>query len=154
LKSIRQWLASTSNRTFVFWPLVVLVFEAALNAGVPAIHSWALVLMAWGYLQYLFVGRYRTRKGGGGPGLSNPPDTLVTNGPYRCCRNPMYLGHLIFLSGLALLFASWAAAALVVFHAVWFDLRVRRDEAHMRELFAEAYPLYMARVKRWLPGLY
>ncbi len=66
----------------------------------------------------------------------------------------MYLGHLIFLSGLALFFSSWFGVAVVVGHAVWFERRVRRDEMHMSELFGEAYSQYRIRVKRWLPGVY
>ena len=149
-----RFLASTSNRTFILWPLVIAAFELAVQRHVPEVHPWALGIMAWGYLQYRLVGRYRTRRGGGGPGLSNPPLKLVTEGPYRWCRNPMYLGHLIFLSGLALFFGSWFGAAVVLFHAVWFDRRVRRDESHIRELFGDAYRDYCGRVKRWLPGVY
>ena len=79
---------------------------------------------------------------------------MVSGGPYRYCRNPMYLGHLIFLAGLAFALDSWLAAALFVFHAVWFDRRVRDDEARLSALFGNSYREYRARVKRWIPGLF
>jgi len=148
-----RWLRSTSNRTFVLWPIVLLAAEAAIQQGVPRIQFWALPLLAWGYLQYRLIGNYRSREGGGGPGLSIPPERLVTGGPYRFCRNPMYLGHLIFLAGLAFALDSWLAAAVLVFHAAWFDRRVRDDEGRLTALFGDPYREYLARVKRWVPGL-
>ena len=149
-----RWLSSTSNRTFVFWPIALLAAEAAIQRGLPRIQLWALPLLAWGYLQYRLIGNYRSREGGGGPGLSIPPERLVTGGPYRYCRNPMYLGHLIFLAGLAFALDSWLAAAVFVYHAAWFDRRVRDDEARLTVLFGDPYRDYLARVKRWIPGIF
>lgn len=149
----KRWLKSTSNRTFIVWPVVLFAVESALQQGVPAIHWWALPLLAWGYLQYRWVGTYRTRLGGGGPGLANPPDRIVEAGPYRWTRNPMYLGHLVFLLGLAAALGSWIGAAVFAFHVVWFQRRVREDERHLAERFGEAYRDYCARVKRWIPGV-
>lgn len=154
LRGPAGWLASTSNRTFIAWPAVLLAAEAALQGGAPRIEWWALPLLAWGYLQYRLVGNYRARIGGGGPGISIPPDRIVEKGPYRFVRNPMYLGHLIFLLGLAIVLRSWIALAVLVFHAVWFDLRVRADEARLLELFGATYAEYCGRVKRWIPGIY
>jgi len=152
-RAAAKWLSSTSSRTFVLWPVVISAAEAALQQGTPKIHLWALPLLAWGFLQYWLIGRLRLREGGGGPGISIPPERLVTGGPYRFCRNPMYLGHLIFLAGLAFALDSWIAAALFVFHAVWFDRRVRDDEARLSALFGDPYREYRARVKRWIPWL-
>jgi protein-S-isoprenylcysteine O-methyltransferase Ste14 len=149
----RKWIGSTSNRTFIAWPLVLFSAEALLRQAWPPIHPWALPLLAWGYLQYKLVGTYRTREGGGGPGISVPPDRIVDEGPYRVVRNPMYLGHLIFLAGLALVLGSWIAAAVFAFHAVWFDRRVREDEERLEARFGDAYRDYGRRVTRWIPGV-
>ena len=151
---MRRWLKSTSNRTFVLWPILLACAEALLQGGMPRVQPWALPLLAWGYLQYRWVGAFRTREGGGGPGLAIPPDRIVDRGPYRWVRNPMYLGHLVFLAGLALVLESWLGAALFAFHVVWFDRRVRDDETRLGQLFGEAYRDYCRRVKRWIPGLY
>ncbi len=148
-----RWLRSTSNRTFVAWPVALFAAEAALQRGLPQVDPWALPLLAWGYLQYRLVGNFRSREGGGGPGLSIPPERLVVGGPYRYCRNPMYLGHLIFLAGLVLALHSWIAAGAFAFHLVWFHRRVRDDETRLAALFGDPYRDYLARVKRWIPGL-
>ena len=151
---LTRGLASTSNRTFIVWPLVLAALEALLQEGVPRIEWWGLPLLAWGYLQYRLAGNYRARMGGGGPGISIPPDRIVESGPYRYIRNPMYLGHLIFLVGLAVVLRSWIALAVFVLHAAWFDRRVREDEARLTQLFGDAYRDYCRRVKRWIPGVY
>lgn len=148
------WFKSTSNRTFIVWPVVLFAAQAAIEGGVPQIHWWGVPLLAWGYLQYRWIGGYRTRKGGGGPGISVPPERIVDEGPYRWVRNPMYLGHLIFLAGLAAALASWLAAAVLLLHAFWFDRRVREDEARLAQRFGEPYLAYCRRVKRWIPGVY
>ena len=153
-RGLVRWLGGTSNRTFIAWPVALLALEAALQWGWPRIEPWGLALLAWGYLQYKLVGRYRTRLGGGGPGVSVPPDRIVEHGIYRWVRNPMYLGHLIFLAGLAVTLRSWFGLALLAFHAVWFDRRVREDEARLAERFGEGYRGYCRRVKRWIPGVY
>jgi protein-S-isoprenylcysteine O-methyltransferase Ste14 len=152
-RTLKRWLKSTSNRTFIVYPLCVIAFELVLNNGFLSIVPWGVPLLVWGYAQHLMVGRYRTRLGGGGPGISVPPDRIVAEGPYRCVRNPMYLGHLIFMLGLAITFWSWAALALFAFHVVWFHRRVLEDEARLDARFGPAYAEYKARVKRWVPGI-
>lgn len=142
----------SSLRTFVVVPIVVLLFEFFVKEKI-AFEPWFAPLLVGGYLQYKLVGRYRLGRGGGGPGMKTLPDRLVTGGPYAWTRNPMYLGHLIFLAGLALTLRSELAAALFVASVVYFHVRVKKDEKRLRELFGEAYAAYCGRVKRWIPGV-
>jgi protein-S-isoprenylcysteine O-methyltransferase Ste14 len=65
----------------------------------------------------------------------------------------MYLGHLIFVLGLAITFVSWFALLLFAALALWFHRRVLEDEARLQEMFGRAYLDYQGRVKRWIPGL-
>jgi protein-S-isoprenylcysteine O-methyltransferase Ste14 len=152
-RPVLRWLKSTSNRTFIVYPLAIFGIEAALQQVFPQLNLWAMPLLLCGYLQYRLVGQYRLTLGGGGPGMSTPPERLVTVGPYRYTRNPMYLAHLIFMLGLALVFRSWAGFALLAFHIIWFQRRVCSDEAHLADLFGESYRLYHRTVKRWIPWL-
>src|SRR5262249_59934001 len=102
----------------------------------------------------LLVGRFRTRLGRGGPGFGVPPDRIVEEGPARYVRNPMYLGHLIFMLGPALTFASWFALILFVARAVWFHRRVLEDEAHLQEMFGASYLDYQRRGEGRVSGLF
>ena len=151
--ALLRFLARTPVRTFVLAPIAVAAFEFAMRGRALIFDPLGLPLLAWGYLQYRLVGRYRIARGGGGPGLEVPPERLVTSGPYRFTRNPLYLGHLIFFAGLAVTFRSYFALALFLGHAVWFDRRVRADESRLAARFGTDYTDYMGRVRRWLPGL-
>jgi protein-S-isoprenylcysteine O-methyltransferase Ste14 len=150
---IQRWLGRTPVQTFILSPLAVAAFELLVHRGRLTIVPWGAPLLAWGYLQYLLVGRYRLPRAGGSAGMEVPPERIIATGPYRYTRNPMYLGHLIFLAGLALFFWSWFALILLVLRAAWFHRRVLRDEARLESIFGENYCAYRARVKRWIPGV-
>lgn len=85
--------------------------------------------------------------------MERPPDRLVTSGPYALSRNPMYLGHMLFTLGLALVFRSPVGAALVMERARRFQRRVRVDERRLEQIFGDEYRNYSRRVKRWIPGV-
>jgi protein-S-isoprenylcysteine O-methyltransferase Ste14 len=65
----------------------------------------------------------------------------------------MYLGHLVFLLGLALTFWSWFAFIILCSRAFWFHRRVLQDEERLEGIFGAEYAAYRARVKRWIPGI-
>src|SRR5262245_37383630 len=107
MQRIGRWLGRTPVQTFILCPAAVMTFEMLWQAGTLLIVPWGLPLMVWGYAQYLLVGRYRHPRAGGSAGMDKPPDRILVQGPYRFTRNPMYLGHLIFLLGLAITLWSW-----------------------------------------------
>jgi len=146
-------LRRTPVRTFVVYPVMTIGWEFAARGGTLVLNSWFLPLMLWGYLQYRLCGLYRIKHGGGGPGLETPPERLVPTGPYAYTRNPMYLGHLIFLIGLTLTFKSWLAGSITLVVAAWFHSRVLGDEAKLTKQLGQPYVDYLASVKRWIPGL-
>ena len=148
-----HWAGRTPVQTFILIPLAVIVFELALHRGAMSVNPWGAPLLIWGYLQYLWVGNYRLPLAGGSHGMQVPPERIVSQGPYRFTRNPMYLGHLIFLLGLALTFRSWLALIILVARALWFQRRVLQDEARLEQIFGAEYDSYRARVKRWIPGV-
>ena len=149
----RRWLKSTSRRTFLVYPICIIALELLIRRGELQFIVWGAPLLIWGYAQYRLSGQYRTAHGGGGPGIDIPPERVVDTGIYAWTRNPMYLGHLIFMLGLAITFCSMPAALLLVFHVFWFQRRVLEDEAHLTAAFGEPYLDYLARVKRWIPGV-
>jgi len=157
MTQINRRLSSLFGRTplvtFVLIPVAAVACELVLRGGTLAFDPWGVPLLAWGYTQYRLVGRFRTTHGGGGPGIDVPPTRIVAEGPYRFTRNPMYLGHLIFMLGLAVTLHSFVALAILLLRAVWFDRRVRADEARLAQRFGTPYIDYMRRVKRWVPGV-
>jgi protein-S-isoprenylcysteine O-methyltransferase Ste14 len=66
----------------------------------------------------------------------------------------MYLGHIIFLTGLTLALRSWFAGLITVAVAVWFHSRVLVDEKKLAVRLGKLYIDYTKSVKRWIPGLF
>ena len=77
--------------------------------------------------------------------------SLVTRGAYRFTRNPMYLSlTLVYLGAVGTLGQFWSLALLPIPVAILNALVIPFEEARMREIFAEEYSAYCARVRRWL----
>ena len=141
-------LSSTSTRTFVLLPAAVLVEQGLARR--PLRLRWAPALV-WGYLQYRLAGNYRIARAGGPPGLSQGyPERIVTTGVYAHSRNPMYLGHLIFVTGLVLTTGSPVAAVALTVLGPWFDRRAAHDERRLVQRFGRPYADYRDRVPRWV----
>jgi protein-S-isoprenylcysteine O-methyltransferase Ste14 len=80
-----------------------------------------------------------------------PAMALVTTGPYKVTRNPIYIGFLLVYFGLAVILTSFWVLLLIV--PVLFFLKrgvVDREEAYLEREFGEAYRKYTLRVPRWL----
>ena len=80
-----------------------------------------------------------------------PTTTIVETGPYRFTRNPIYLGMVLGLIGLAIGFNSfWLLVTLVPFALVIRYGAITREEAYLERKFGDVYRRYRARVRRWL----
>ncbi len=81
--------------------------------------------------------------------------TLVTTGPYKFLRHPMYSAFWLWAIAQALLLPNWIAGfAGVIGFGTLFFLRVRQEEKLMLETFGECYRNYMERTWRVLPGIF
>jgi protein-S-isoprenylcysteine O-methyltransferase Ste14 len=81
----------------------------------------------------------------------SPPRALVTGGPYRWSRNPMYLSVLVVLLGWSVRYASAPLLVYAAAMAVAFHLRVRLfEEPRLRTSFGPDWDRYARRVRRWL----
>ena len=80
-----------------------------------------------------------------------PSNALVTSGPYRYSRNPMYVGMAFLYLGLTLAFGLvWAMALLPLVLLAVDRLVIAREEAYLERRFGDAYRDYRAEVRRWL----
>lgn len=80
-----------------------------------------------------------------------PSTALVTQGPYRLTRNPMYLGLALVYAGVASWFQlSWGLLLLPVVLILVYYLVIVREERYLERKFGEAYVKYKAQVRRWL----
>ena len=76
---------------------------------------------------------------------------LVTSGPYRLSRNPIYVGMVVGLIGVAILFGSLTPIVVVPLFAVLIDRAfIVPEERMLRAKFARDYESYCRRVRRWI----
>jgi protein-S-isoprenylcysteine O-methyltransferase Ste14 len=79
---------------------------------------------------------------------------LVTTGPYRLVRHPIYLGFALVATGQALAFGSWPALMTVLFGIVpTFAWRARAEEKLLSRAFGERYAVYQKQSKMIIPYL-
>lgn len=139
---------SNSTRTLVLVPAAVLAEQAVSRR--PLRLRWLPVMLA-GFLQYKLSGRYRVRHAGGPPGMSQGfPERIIDTGPYAVSRNPMYLGHIVYLVGLTLVTRSPLALVIAAIRIPWYDRRAAEDETRLGETFGAGYAAYRDRVPRWV----
>jgi protein-S-isoprenylcysteine O-methyltransferase Ste14 len=83
--------------------------------------------------------------------LERKSETLVTNGPYRYVRNPIYLGAFTFVIALAFVAANWLLLlpSLVIVTVVY--LQIGNEEKMLIAKFGDQYQDYMNRTPRLIP---
>ena len=80
-----------------------------------------------------------------------PTTAIVTGGPYRFTRNPLYLSMTLIYAGITALANALPAALLLPF--VLHIMRrgvIEREERHLERKFGDEYLDYKARVRRWI----
>jgi len=80
---------------------------------------------------------------------------LITEGVYQKIRHPLYLGNLMLMITVPLVFNSWGALVLMLFTyipvLIW---RIKLEEEQMLKHFGTTYSEYMQRTKKLIPGLW
>jgi protein-S-isoprenylcysteine O-methyltransferase Ste14 len=80
-----------------------------------------------------------------------PVSVLVTHGPFRLSRNPIYLGlSLVYLGVTVLVDSGWPLLFLPIVIAILHLTVIRLEERYLAATFGIAYDEYRRRVRRWL----
>lgn len=128
------------------WPLPITgpgtARGALLIAGLSLFLMWVLLTGS----AFLTFGRARTTV------IPNrPASALVTSGPYRISRNPMYLALALLYAGLSLLLNTWWPLVFLPLVVILIDrLVIAREERYLASAFPQEYDAYRSRVRRWL----
>lgn len=76
---------------------------------------------------------------------------LITTGPFRISRNPLYVANTLLVSGAGLIFGSlWLVLAALAGAALTAQLAITREEQHLALRFGRDWEDYAARTPRWL----
>ena len=131
-------------------PWLLLSSDPWRRAGTPL--GWPVLTFGTGVLLWCVRDFYVIGKGTLAPWA--PPERLVILGLYRFVRNPMYVGVLGIVSGLALVAGSLALGCYAVFLAVAFHLRViKYEEPTLASEFGNEWNQYRHAVNRWVPRI-
>ncbi len=123
-------------------PLSGFAGSALKPFGLAAL-ALGIALAVWGVMTF------RRAKTAIVPHLS--ASQLVTHGPYRFTRNPMYTGLTIqYVAGSALLNSAWPVIVLPIVLLILMKTVILREELYLRDAFGAEYAGYVASVRRWL----
>jgi protein-S-isoprenylcysteine O-methyltransferase Ste14 len=76
---------------------------------------------------------------------------IVTSGPYRFSRNPIYLGFVCLLIGFPFIFRTyWGLILSPVFMISLYQLVIKQEESYLEKKFGDSYTSYKSQVGRWL----
>ena len=90
------------------------------------------------------------KRAGTDPIPFNPSTRIVSHGPYRFSRNPMYIGLALWTLGIAFLVdCAWMLLAMPIGLVLIDRLVITREECYLERKFGEEYPSYKRRVRRW-----
>ena len=124
------------------WPRHPFPAGGARIAGIVLVILGA-ALMTWGA---------RTmRSAGTNIDPREPALAIVTGGPFRWSRNPLYVALVFVYTGTALVVdALWPLVLLPILIAVLEWGVIRREERYLARKFGAPYEAYRARVRRWI----
>jgi len=123
------------------WPTQLLPWTWNWGLGIPLLLGGGL----------LFGGALTVmRNHGKHPSHSDTPPSLITEGPFRYSRNPIYAGHSLVHAGASFLVGSaWALLSLLPV-VLYLNGVIEREEARLKALFGADYDRYCQKVRRWL----
>jgi len=138
-----------------------------VTAGLMALAAWGLTTLTYplpgrafiaggltavgAVVCILGVASFRRAKTTVNPMTPDAASSLVVVGVYRCTRNPMSLGFLLMLCGLACFLSNAVAAALLpVFILYMTRFQIRPEERALEARFGADYVAYKGRVRRWI----
>ena len=137
----------------LYFPSLLIFSGSAAGSALLLASSGSILAIAGAAL----VRRSRTELG---PAWSFVPEAdqgtgLVTTGPYRLVRHPIYLALALLAMGQALAFGSWPALVIVLSGIVpTFAWRARAEEKLLRHTFGKRYAAYRQRTGMIIPYLF
>ncbi|WP_404405335.1 methyltransferase family protein [Pelagibacterium halotolerans] len=144
-----------------FFPLIALIVAIALEwlaplpifpaPGIGQLQFWLGIVLIVGGIAIAIQAVTTFRAAGTNVEPYKPSTSLVTSGPYRFTRNPIYLGFLAFYTGLCLTFAlEWGFLLLPFLWLALDRLVIAKEEDYLSRKFGDAYARYLTHTRRWI----
>jgi protein-S-isoprenylcysteine O-methyltransferase Ste14 len=123
-------------------PLPLARPELAMGLGVAIVLSWSVLS---------FVASWEFLRANTSMLPFRPSRSLITRGPYRFSRNPIYLSLVLIHVGIGLWLSSgWLVASVLPCIPIVERWVIRPEERYLEQRFGARYRLYFERVRRWM----
>lgn len=139
-----MYLASRSPNLVQINPVQWILFILMAVSGI-GLSIWSIV--------------YMKRVGEGNPfdafnhEVAPRTSSLMTDGPYGICRNPMLLGVFIFHAGVLIALLSLGAFIIFIIEVIIMNIQVKKEEQRLKRDFESEYVNYTKNTNRFLPKL-
>jgi protein-S-isoprenylcysteine O-methyltransferase Ste14 len=151
-----RWARFAGARIVLILALIVLVrvrpFKGHLTTSDPWLEGFGLALFLLGLALAVWARVYLGRNWGMPMSEKVDPE-LVTTGPYRKVRHPIYSGIILAMIGTTIAVSLYWLVALVVIGA-YFIYSATSEERYMAERFPDTYPEYKRSTKMLIPFIF
>ena len=135
------FVAYLLNPTWMAWSTVGIPSTVRWIGAVPLLFGAAFMIWSLHHIGRNITISISTREN----------HALVTTGPYRWVRHPLYTGGMVEAVGVCLLMANWFVALSAGLFWALIACRTPMEEKKLIETFGDEYRQYMQRVGRFLP---
>lgn len=128
----------------IFTMIALIVLNSIFTYGIAlAIQVLGVMIGIWAIIS-IGIGNFNIQ-----PEVKS--DSLITRGPYKWIRNPMYTAVYLFFIPLVFLNFNWTNFILLVLLIVTLALKISREEKFLQEKFGNKYLEYKSSTKRLIP---
>ena len=127
---------------------VILLFSFPISVDLSSLLGLILILsgISLVFVSFRFMRKMKTTFIPDGT-----PEVLISSGPFKFSRNPIYLGMLTVLVGVAFLMSSLSAIIIAFVFGIIINFTwIAHEEKKLHELFSEDWENYSSKVRRWI----
>lgn len=118
-----------------------LQFLDSLPVRIAGFAWMSLGLIFWAYSAVFFIRNFK-------------PGVLLTTGPFRLCRNPIYSSIILFIvPALGIIFHSGLIISIALVMYIAFTLTIHGEEIVLERIFGEVFEHYKKTVNRFFPSI-
>ena len=127
---------------------IILLFSFPISVDLSSLLGLILILsgISLVFVSFRFMRKMKTTFIPDGT-----PEVLISSGPFKFSRNPIYLGMLTILVGVAFLMSSLSAIIIAFVFGIIINFTwIAHEEKKLQELFSEDWENYSSKVRRWI----
>ena len=127
---------------------IILLFSFPISVDLSSLFGLILILsgISLVFVSFRFMRKMKTTFIPDGT-----PEVLISSGPFKFSRNPIYLGMLTVLVGVAFLMSSLSAIIIAFVFGIIINFTwIAHEEKKLHELFSEDWENYSSKVRRWI----